>query len=68
MATTQAEEATVLSIERSLNASPEEVFEAWTNEAMLRKWHAPGDYTVAYVEADVKVGGRYRITMRAPKR
>lgn len=58
---------TSLRIERSFDASPEEVFDAWTNPEVLRRWWAPhsqGSTPVA--EVDLRVGGRYRLTMEAP--
>lgn len=60
---------TSLRIERSFDASPEEVFDAWTNPEVLRRWwaaHPQGSTPVA--EVDLRVGGRYRLTMEAPDR
>lgn len=58
---------TSLRIERSFDASPEEVFDAWTNPEVLRRWwaaHPEGSTPVA--EVDLRVGGSYRLTMQAP--
>jgi uncharacterized protein YndB with AHSA1/START domain len=56
-----------LSIRRKLKATPEKVFAAWTQPEALKRWFAPGDETVVLLaEADVRVGGRYRIVMRRP--
>jgi uncharacterized protein YndB with AHSA1/START domain len=58
---------TSLRVERSFDASPEEVFDAWTSPEVLRRWwavHPQGSTPVA--EVDLRVGGRYRLTMEAP--
>ncbi|HEX3391299.1 MAG TPA: SRPBCC domain-containing protein [Solirubrobacteraceae bacterium] len=58
---------TSLRIERSYDASPEEVFDAWTNPEVLRRWwavHPDGSTPVA--EVDLREGGRYRLSMEGP--
>ena len=59
--------ARVLRIERTFDAPVERVFEAWTNEEVLRRWlHGmPGGDTPT-AEVDLRVGGRIRIVMRDP--
>src|SRR5207302_10781341 len=32
----------------------------------LKAWHAPGPLTVSLVEVDLRVGGAFRLHMRAP--
>ena len=39
----------------SIDASPAEVYAAWTDLTLMRKWFG------TIVEADVRVGGRWRI-------
>ena len=58
---------TSLRIERSFDAPREQVFDAWTNPEVLRRWwavHPDGSTPVA--EVDLRVGGRYRLTMQHP--
>jgi uncharacterized protein YndB with AHSA1/START domain len=58
---------TSLRVERSYDASPEEVFDAWTNPEVLRRWwavHPDGSTPIA--EVDLRVGGRYRLSMESP--
>jgi uncharacterized protein YndB with AHSA1/START domain len=58
---------TSLRIERSFDASPEQVFDAWTNPEVLRRWwaaHPEGSTPVA--EVDLRAGGRYRLSMEGP--
>ena len=47
-------------VDRILDASVEEVWEAWTDASLLADWIvAPG----CHVEADVRVGGSFRFDM-----
>jgi uncharacterized protein YndB with AHSA1/START domain len=55
---------TPLRIVRVLSASPEEVFDAWTDPASMALWMCPGTVERAMVEADPRVGGRFRIVMK----
>lgn len=51
------EQMNAFSIIRVINASADDVYAAWTDPAIMRRWMA------TIVEADVRVGGRYRITI-----
>jgi uncharacterized protein YndB with AHSA1/START domain len=58
---------TELRVERRFDASPEAVFDAWTNPDVLRRWWAAGpDWVTPTAEVDLRAGGRYRLTMRDP--
>jgi uncharacterized protein YndB with AHSA1/START domain len=49
---------------RTLNATCEEVFRAWTKPEAMARWFAPSDdYALVVPELDLKVGGRYQIDM-----
>jgi uncharacterized protein YndB with AHSA1/START domain len=55
-----------LRITRTYAAPPEKVNAAWTGPRALKRWFVPaGEFQTSEVEADVRVGGRYRIVMRA---
>jgi uncharacterized protein YndB with AHSA1/START domain len=57
----------VLEIERAFEASAEEVFDAWTDEEVLRRWfHADPEWETPIAEVDLRVGGRLRLVMRDP--
>ena len=63
--TTQTE--TTLHLERTFEAPPERVFDAWTNPEVLRRWWAAGpDFETPLAEVDLRPGGRYRLSMRNP--
>lgn len=52
-----------LEFERTYNATPTRVRDAWTNPQTLAKWFAPGPMTCRVQTLDVRVGGQYEITM-----
>lgn len=52
---------TALRLERLLPAPIADVFTAWTSPALMAQWLTPIGH--AEVEADVRVGGRFRVTM-----
>jgi uncharacterized protein YndB with AHSA1/START domain len=41
-----------------------EVFKAWTDPKELKRWWGPPGYDAPSIEVDLRVGGRYRFTMR----
>lgn len=55
-----------LVVRRTIHASAERVFEAWTRSAHLKKWWGPDPVRCADAEIDLRVGGRYRIANRFP--
>lgn len=55
-----------LVIRREYAASPQTVYEVWTNPE-LAQFLCPQGMTVADVALDVRVGGTYRIDMRTPE-
>lgn len=52
-----------LVVKRTFNAPVERIYSAWTDPEKMKRWLAPGDMTVPSAEADVSVGGRYRVQM-----
>jgi uncharacterized protein YndB with AHSA1/START domain len=54
-----------LRIERTFDATAEEVFDAWTSPEVLRRWfHSEPDWTTPVAEVDLRVGGKVRVAMR----
>jgi uncharacterized protein YndB with AHSA1/START domain len=57
----------VVRIERTFAARAEEVFDAWTNPEVMRRWlHVEPDWDTPLAEVDLRVGGTVRIVMRRP--
>ncbi|MDA8313041.1 MAG: SRPBCC domain-containing protein [Actinomycetota bacterium] len=55
-----------LVIERTLNGTPERVFDAFTDPEQLQQWWWPNGFTCPAAEVDLRVGGTYRIAMEWP--
>jgi uncharacterized protein YndB with AHSA1/START domain len=51
---------------RVLDASPETVFQAWTDPKQMARWWGPNCFTNPVCELDPRPGGAWRIVMRAP--
>ena len=59
--------ARVVRIERTFAASAEDVFDAWTNPEVMRRWfHCAPDWDTPRAESDLRVGGQIRVLMRRP--
>jgi len=60
-------EATTLRMERTFEAPAQAVFDAWTNEEVIRRWwHAEHDWETSEASVDLQVGGEVRVVMRDP--
>ena len=66
MAETPTRQAPALDLRRTYPVAPEKVWRAWTDPQTLKQWMGPSDGSVLVAETDVRVGGRYRIVMKAP--
>ncbi|MBI2827608.1 MAG: SRPBCC domain-containing protein [Planctomycetia bacterium] len=56
-----------LRIEREFDAPRDVVYRAWTDPAERRQWfHFNDEWTIVESEADLRVGGAYRIGWKAP--
>ena len=54
-------------MERTYRAPAQAVFDAWTSEAVLRRWfHARYDWETTEAKVDLRVGGDVRVVMRDP--
>ncbi|MDE2429131.1 MAG: SRPBCC family protein [Burkholderiales bacterium] len=56
-----------LTLERLIDATPEQLYRAWTEPELLRQWFTPRPWTVASAELDVRPGGSNLIVMRSPE-
>ena len=57
---------TTLQLRRTVPASREAVFRAWTDPDSLRRWFGAPDTSIPRADLDVRVGGDYRIEMQSP--
>ncbi len=55
-----------LVIRRTICATAEFLFDAWTHPDKMKEWWGPGDVKCLAVEIDLQVGGRYRIANQFP--
>jgi uncharacterized protein YndB with AHSA1/START domain len=57
-----------LVVTRTFNGPARIVFEAWTKPELLKRWWAPKSFglTLLSCEADVRVGGSYRLVFSHP--
>src|SRR5690606_11078184 len=67
MTTTDTTPAThELVLERIFDASPEQIFRAWTDPALLTQWFAPSPVTLTVREFEPRAGGSFNTVMRMP--
>lgn len=67
METSKATADVALRLERTIAATPEQVYRAWIETEALTRWFAPAnDFTTVVHAIEPRVGGRYRIEMRSP--
>jgi uncharacterized protein YndB with AHSA1/START domain len=55
-----------LILTRTIDASPEKLFRAWTEPELMKQWFAPLPYTTPHAETDVRPGGSNLVVMRGP--
>lgn len=51
---------------RSFDASPEVIFNAWTDPVLLQEWWGPKGFTNTFQEFDAKPGGKWDFVMHGP--
>src|ERR1035437_8783804 len=52
-----------LVLKRTIKASPERIFDAFTDPDQLKKWWWPNGFTCPAAEVDLRVGGTHRLVM-----
>ncbi|MCA9710258.1 MAG: SRPBCC domain-containing protein [Myxococcales bacterium] len=55
-----------LHVRRTIRASAERLFEAWTTPEQLRRWWGPAHVECCGAAVDLCVGGRYHLDNRLP--
>jgi uncharacterized protein YndB with AHSA1/START domain len=56
-----------LVVSRTLPASRDLVFQAWSSADHLKRWFCPAGYTVPEARVEFRVGGAFDICMRSPQ-
>jgi len=57
----------IVRIERTFQAPIEQVFDAWTNPEVMRRWfHCESDWETPEAEVDLREGGTVLVVMRRP--
>ncbi|MDX3926959.1 MAG: SRPBCC family protein [Shinella sp.] len=51
---------------RVLNATPAQLFKAWTTPELITQWFAPKPYETPVVEIEPRDGGKFRTVTRGP--
>jgi uncharacterized protein YndB with AHSA1/START domain len=59
--------AAPLVVRRTIDATAEELFDAWLDPQALAQWMLPKDVTATAAKVDARVGGRYELLMTHSK-
>lgn len=55
-----------LVMSRIFSVPREEIWKAWTEPDMAKKWWGPREFTAPVIQIDLRVGGKYVNCMRSP--
>ena len=56
-----------VTVRRAIDASADELFDAWLDPASLALWMRPGDITRSVATVDPEIGGAFEIVMYSPE-
>lgn len=56
-----------VTVQRVVDAPPGDVFKAWTDPELIKRWFGPGDFNTQEATVDLRPGGAYRFVMHAPE-
>jgi uncharacterized protein YndB with AHSA1/START domain len=57
----------VLRMERTFSARREQVYAAWTESALLRRWSCPEDLAIGEAHSNLRVRGRFVVEVIEPE-
>ncbi|MGE5392990.1 MAG: SRPBCC family protein [Candidatus Saccharibacteria bacterium] len=52
-------------LERTYDATPEQIWRAWTDPEALKQWWGPDNVVIPECEVDLRVGGKFYLVMEA---
>lgn len=55
-----------LTVERTLDATPAQLFRTWTDPELIKQWWCPRPYETPECEIDLRPGGRFYTLMKGP--
>ena len=55
-----------LVVRRTIRATPDRLFDAWTDPAQLVRWWGPQGVVCTHAEIDLRIGAHYRLANRFP--
>lgn len=61
-----AETLKPVQISRTIHASRQRVFTAWSSADAVKRWFAPTGFTIPEARVELAVGGRFEVLMRSP--
>jgi len=62
-----AKTESVMTVERTFNAPVDKVWHTWNDPELMKQWWSPKDYTAPVIKNDLRVGGKFLLSMRSPK-
>lgn len=63
---TQAKSAGIFTTSRTLNATRDKVWKAYTDAAELKKWFGPKGFAMSEARMDLRAGGMFHYCLQAP--
>ncbi|AZZ35457.1 hypothetical protein CIK05_01125 [Bdellovibrio sp. qaytius] len=64
--TFNVEKYPLVELNRKFDVPVERVFNAWTNEGLIKQWWGPETYSCPEAKIDLRVGGQINLAMKGP--
>jgi uncharacterized protein YndB with AHSA1/START domain len=56
-----------LVLDRVVDLSPQQLWDAWTQPDLIKQWFTPAPWTTPHAEVDLRPGGKFITTMQGPE-